>query len=140
MSEPSCDCLIVAFEGAVHCTRQTGVSSGQTLSGVSAGRSPERLIVSFVGADGADGADIPAALEAARVVRLGARRYQVLSASGAWLIETRTLHVHRDARQVFYRAVPPRPVPLGKRLLWRVILGLARRGAGRRLLQALRGR
>ncbi|MHB1869428.1 MAG: hypothetical protein ACYCT1_01050 [Steroidobacteraceae bacterium] len=137
MPEPSSDRLLAAFEGAVRCTRQTGASRGLTLSGVSAGRSPERLIVSFVGAGRAD---IPAALEAARVVRLGARHYQVQSASGEWLIETGALHVHRDVRQVFYRAVPPRRVPLGKRLFWRAVLLLARRRTGLRLLRALRGR
>ena len=137
MAESSSDSLIAAFASSVRCTRETGVARGLTLSGVSAGRSPERLIVSFVGADGAE---IPATLEAARVLKLGARRYQVLSASGAWLIESCALHVHRDARQVFFRAVPPRSVPLGKRLFWRTILWLARCRAGLRLLRALTGR
>lgn len=136
MSEPASDRLAAAFEGPVHCTRHTGATRGLTLSGVSAGHSPERLIVSFIGTDAAD---LPT-LEAARVVQLGARRYQVRSASGVWLIEARALHVHRDVRQVFFGAVPPRPVPLGKRLFWWAILRLARRRAGLRLLRALRGR
>jgi hypothetical protein len=39
---------------------------------------------------------------------------------------------------VFYEAIPPRPVPWRKRLFWRVMLGLARLRIGQRLL--LRGR
>ena len=136
MSEPVSDRLVAAFEGPVRCTRHTGVSRGLTLSGGSAGHSPGRLIVSFVGTDAAA---IPT-LEAARVVQLGDRRYQVRSPSGAWLIEARALHVHRDVRQVFFGAVPPRPVPLGKRLFWQAILRLARRRAGLHLLRVLRGR
>ena len=136
MSEPASDRLVAAFEGPVHCTRHTGASPGLTLSGVSAGHSPGRLILSFVGTEAAD---IPT-LEAARVVQLGARCYQVRSATGTWLVAARALHVHRDVRQVFFGAVPPRPVPLGKRLFWQALLRLARRRAGLRLLRALRGR
>lgn len=128
---------MAVFEGQVSCTRSTGASRSLTLRGVSAGPSRERLIVSFVGVEGDE---IPATLEAVRVVTLGARRYQLQSASGEWRIETRALHVHLDARQVFFRAVPPRPVPLGKRLFWRAVLLLARCRAGLRLLRVLSGR
>jgi len=39
----------------------------------------------------------------------------------------------------FYRALPPRPVPLPKRVFWRAVLALAGSGMGLALLRALRG-
>jgi len=43
-------------------------------------------------------------------------------------------HIHREVAGAFYKALPPRPVPLRKRLFWRVMLGLAATSAGRWLL------
>jgi hypothetical protein len=56
------------------------------------------------------------------------------------MIEATSLHVHRDVGNAFYRAVPPRLVPLRKRLFWRVVLALAGTGAGKRLLLSIRRR
>ena len=33
--------------------------------------------------------------------------------------------LHRDVREPFYRAVPPRPTPWRRRVLWRVMMAFA---------------
>ncbi len=137
MQEPRTERLIAVFDGAVACARETGASPGVTLRGVSAGEPPEGLIVSLVGADGGQ---LPAVLEGARVVAVDESGYRIESPPQQWLLRARTVSVHRDARAEFFRAVPPRPAPLGKRLFWRAVLRLARSRAGLRLLAALRGR
>jgi hypothetical protein len=42
--------------------------------------------------------------------------------------------VHRDVTRAFEGSVPSRRAPLGKRLLWRLVLALAATSFGRRLL------
>jgi hypothetical protein len=46
---------------------------------------------------------------------------------------------HRDVRAEVFAAVPQRRAPPGKRLFWRLVLWLARRPAGLRLLRRIRG-
>jgi hypothetical protein len=46
---------------------------------------------------------------------------------------------HRDVRAEVFAVVPQQRAPLGKRLFWRVVLWLAKTGAGLRLLRRLRG-
>jgi hypothetical protein len=46
--------------------------------------------------------------------------------------------VHRDIAVPFYRAIPPRRVPLVKRIFWRVVLALAATRTGLALLRRLR--
>ncbi|MGC8520911.1 MAG: hypothetical protein ACP5PN_03480 [Steroidobacteraceae bacterium] len=137
MQEPRTERLIAEFVGAVACARETGASPGVTLRGASAGEPPEGLIVSFVAADGAQ---LPTTLEGARVVAVDASGYRIESPPQHWLLRARTVFVHRDVRAAFFRAIPPRPAPPGKRLFWRAVLRLARSRAGLRLLAALRGR
>jgi hypothetical protein len=48
------------------------------------------------------------------------------------------VHLHRDVAPPFYRALPPRPVPPGKRLFWRLVLALAASRAGLSILRSLR--
>lgn len=58
----------------------------------------------------------------------------------AWIVEAGCLHRHRDVGAAFYRAIPPHPVPLAKRLFWRLVLALAAHRPGKRLLLSLRRR
>jgi len=82
--------------------------------------------------------DLPDSLSAA-VIRVGdERRYRITSGARDWLVEATSVHVHRDIGREFYRAIPPRPVPLKKRFFWRVVLALAGTRAGKRLLLSLR--
>jgi hypothetical protein len=68
----------------------------------------------------------------------GAGRYRIASPAGDWLINARAVHLHRDVAPPFYRALPPRPVPPGKRLFWRLVLALAASRAGLSILRSLR--
>jgi len=78
-------------------------------------------------------ADLPEALEDAVVEKLGERQYRLTSGDRSWILNAAS-HLHRDVAGAFYRALPPRPVPLRKRLFWRALLGLASHRAGRWLL------
>ncbi len=78
-------------------------------------------------------ADLPEALEDASVERIGPREYRISSGEQSWALHG-TAHLHRDVASVFYKALPPRPVPWRKRLFWRVMLALAANPVGRWLL------
>jgi hypothetical protein len=77
--------------------------------------------------------DMPEALEDATVERRGPAEYRVTSGDRSWVLLA-PAHVHREVASMFYKALPPRPVPWRKRLFWRVLMGLASRPVGRRLL------
>src|SRR5437773_2680515 len=83
-------------------------------------------------------ADFPEALEGAVIERVGTHQYRIASAPREWLIEATAVHVHRDIAVPFYRAIPPRRVPLAKRIFWRVVLALAASRTGLALLRRLR--
>jgi hypothetical protein len=84
-------------------------------------------------------ADLPQTLSAARVESIGANEYRIASAAGEWRITARCVHLHRDIAAAFYAAIPPRPVPAGKRIFWRLVLALAGSRTGMAVLKALRG-
>lgn len=125
---------LAAFRGPVACRR---TFNALVLSGAAADSAADVLILTF--ADPA-GPALPGSLTGAAILALGERHYRITSGSRDWSIEAASLHVHRDIGSAFYRAIPPRPVPLTKRLFWRVVLALAGTGAGKRLLLSLRGK
>ena len=125
---------LAAFRGPVTCRRAAGVL---TLTGAAADSADDILILTVV-APTLPG--LPDRLTAATVRALSERRYRITCASENWVVEAASIHVHRDIGKVFYRAVPPRPAPLGKRLFWRAMLALAGTGPGKRLLLSLRRR
>lgn len=135
MPETRADRLIAVFRGTVTCVRETGVSPGFTLRGVSAANDQESLIVTFL-ADAPE--DLPRRLAAPSVQAVDTQCYRIESPPRQWLIWARTLHVHRDVRVGFFGAVPPPAVPLRKRLFWTVVFAVARSRAGLRLLRVLR--
>ena len=126
---------IVSFLGSVDCIRQPGAALGLILSGRTADHPGERTTLAFSG--GAP-ADLPDVLEAATVDSLQPGSYRIASAGREWHVTAAASHLHRDIGADFYRALPPRPVPLKKRLFWRAVLALAARPWGLRLLLALR--
>ena len=83
---------------------------------------------------------VPARITDARLQSLGAGGYRIAAAEGQWEVTGARLSLTRAVANEFYRALPPRPVPLGKRLFWRAVLGLAGSGAGLALLRRVRGR
>jgi hypothetical protein len=129
MAEP-----VARFRGRVEC-RRAAAPLGLTLIGVSADSAGEPLALAF---SGAAPAQLPATLEDAVVEPLGAGRYLIRAAAREWPIEARALHRHEDVGARFFAALPPRPVPLAKRLLWRSVLALAASRGGLALLRAMR--
>jgi hypothetical protein len=126
---------LCVFRGTVRCARAAPPLT-LTLSGATAVAAQEPSSIAFSGATVP--ADLPATLNDAEVTRLADGRYRIASAAREWLLTASAAHLTRDVGAEFYRALPPRPVPLGKRLLWRTVLALAGSRIGPALLRALR--
>jgi len=106
-----------------------------------------RLLLDFdadalTGAGGDPGAI--AAVLPSRRLPLRLTRATVALTDDAWVIQAEEgrfdlgavrLFVHEDVSAQAAIAVPPRPVPLGKRLFWRVVFALLATRAGRRWLE-----
>ncbi|MEJ1964447.1 MAG: hypothetical protein WDO56_24045 [Gammaproteobacteria bacterium] len=126
---------VVRFRGWISCRRDGEGPLGLILVGhTSQHRRDEAVQIAF---SCPAPADIPDALEDARVEFLGDNQYRLTSGGKSWALQG-AAHVHREVAGAFYKALPPRPVPLRKRLFWRVMLALAANPLGRKLL--LRGR
>jgi hypothetical protein len=121
-----------AFQGAVAC-RRTG--NALILTGVAADSAEEILILTFLAPKDTV---MPGQLTGATVRTLDSGRYGITCAEGDWSVEATSVHLHRDIGTAFYRAVPPRPMPLKRRFVLRVMLALAATRAGKRLLLSLR--
>jgi hypothetical protein len=129
--------LIAVFHGPVVCRREAGVRAGLTLVGAAADCPAETLILTFLAPAPED---LPGSLSAPSVVELDGQCYRIASPPREWLLWAPAVHVHRNVGATFYRAVPPRPVPPAKRIFWWLVLTLARRRTGQRLLRALRAK
>jgi hypothetical protein len=125
---------LVRFSGTVSCQRGAA-PLGLTLSGRTGAAPGEPTTLAF---SGAAAAQLPVTLTDALVERLEGRRYRISSAQQAWEVEASALHLHIEVARPFYAALPPRRVPLAKRLLWTAVLRLAASRAGLKLLAALR--
>lgn len=125
---------LAAFRGPVTC-RST--AEALTLSGAADDSPDQGLIVTFTAAAPAD---LPDRLSGVSVSALEPQCYRIVCGSRGWTVRAGSVHVHRDIAGAFYRAIPPRAVPLGKRVFLRLVLALAGSRAGKRLLLALRGR
>jgi hypothetical protein len=125
---------LVTFRGAVRCARARG-PLGVTLIGETPERPGEPTALAF---SAAAPAGLPDTLDNAVVERLGADQYRIYSPPREWMIAAAAVHLHREIAAQFYRAIPPRPVPLPKRWLWKVVLALAASRAGLAALRALR--
>jgi hypothetical protein len=120
----------VRFAGWVSCRRDGEGPLGLILVGRTLDRPDEVVHMAFAAAAPAD---LPDAIEEPTVESLGANRYRISSGDRSWTLAG-VAHIHREVATAFYKALPPRPVPLRKRLFWRVMLALAATPAGRRLL------
>jgi hypothetical protein len=127
--------VLARLGGAVSCTRAPDIAT-LSLHGVSADARPEETTITF----SAPGVlDLPATLADVLVERLGAHEYRISAAPRVWQFTARAAHVHREVAAQFYQAIPPRPVPAGKRLFWRTVLMLAANRGAFALLRKLRG-
>src|SRR5215831_98311 len=113
---------IARFRDGVRCTRAPHGPLGLTLSGRAAGASGEPLQLDFAGAAPAD---LPERLEDAAVESGGPGEYRIVSGARSWALAARSVHLHQETGDAFYRAIPPRPAPLARRVLFRVMLALA---------------
>jgi hypothetical protein len=125
---------LLSFSGAVRCRRAAGVL-GLTLTGAGAGSPAERTSLAF---SAAAPEGFPGELIDPSVERLAGNRYRIASGAREWVIEAAAVHVHREVAAPFYEVIPPRPVPLARRMLWRAALALAASRAGVAVLRALR--
>lgn len=124
--------LLAAFRGPVTCSR---TANALTLSGAAADSADDRLILTLISPSIPD---IPDSLTAPILAAVDEHHYRIASESRDLVVEATSLHIHRDIGRSFYRAIPPRPVPLKKRLFLRVVLWLVGSRTGRRVLAALR--
>ena len=121
---------VFSFPGWISCRRDGEGPLGLILVGRTQDRPDEPVQMAF---SCPAPADLPEALEGTTVTRLAPRRYRISSGTRSWTLDA-VAHLHRDVATTFYQALPPRPVPLRKRLFWRVLLTMAAHPAGRRLL------
>ena len=126
--------ILARFSGAVTCAWSSHGPLELTLTGRAADPPGEEMRVAFAGAS----ADLPERLDDVVIERCGPNEYLIASAALAWTIGARSVHVHREVAAAFYRAIPPRPAPLARRMLYGVMLALARSRAGIALIRALR--
>ena len=124
--------ILAAFRGTVTCGR---TARALTLGGCAADSADDRLILTFISSSVPEITD---PLTAVSVRRVGEHRYCISSPSREFELEASSVHLHRDIGRTFYRAIPPRPVPLTKRLFWGLVLRLAGSDTGKRMLAALR--
>ena len=122
--------LQFGFRGAVVCRR---AAHALTLSGFAKDSAEDLLILTFLAHWVPE---LPASLSAATVSALDERCWRIACASGDWVVEATSVHVHRAIGDAFYRAIPPRPAPLAKRLFWRAVMALAGSWAGERVLRS----
>ena len=125
---------IVSFRGPVSCLRGTA-PLGLTLVGETPAHPGERTALAFSVAAPPEG--LPESLDGALIERVAAQQYRIRAASREWLLTAPAIHLHRDVAAQFYRAIPPRRVPLMKRIFWNVVLALAASRAGLALLRTL---
>jgi hypothetical protein len=125
---------MLRFQGRTLCRGNGAGPLGLMLVGHTADSPDETVQVAFACPRPAN---IPEALDNVTVERLSPRHYRVSSGGRSWTLNG-VAHVHRNVGAAFYTALPPRSVPLAKRLFWHLILGLAATAPGRWLL--LRGR
>jgi hypothetical protein len=71
-------------------------------------------------------------------VEVGASGVRIVAPEGESAYRARSVHVHHDLSTVMRAAIPPRPAPLGRRLLFGLLLRLAGHPLTRRLLRAPR--
>jgi hypothetical protein len=125
---------VAVFRGPVACRLSR---NALILTGAAADSADDILILTFMTSSVPS---VPDSLPDVTICALDEHRYRINSGSGYWTVSATAVHAHRDVSGAFYRAIPPRPAPLGKRLFWRAVLALAGTRAGKRLLLSLRRR
>jgi len=126
--------LRYVFAGPVRCQRGAPPFA-LTLSGATQTPAAGRFTLTF---SGSVPSDLPETLSGASVRSCGEGGYRIESGTREWQVTGGSLSATREVAAAFYAALPPRPVPVVKRLFWRLVLALAASRAGLVLLRALR--
>ncbi len=126
---------VAVFTGNVRCRRTPDDPLGLTLTGCTAVHPGAELELAFAGVAPAD---LPERLADARVEAAAPLEYRIAAGAREWRLTARAVHLHYNVGAAFYRAIPGRPAPLTRRLLYRVVLALARSRAGLALLRVAR--
>jgi|GEM_PF-538475 len=111
----------IQFRGWIACRRDGEGPLGLILIGATVDQPGEVAQLAF---SAQPPPDFPDALEDACVEELADRRYRIVSGAREWTIEG-AMHLHREVGKAFCKALPPRAVPLRKRLFWWLALRLA---------------
>jgi len=125
--------VLATFRGPVSCSRAADVP-GLTLTGRTSESPDEDTSVAF---SAMAPAELPDTLQDVVVERVSEAQCRISSAAHAWLVGG-PVHVHGEIAAQFYRAIPARPAPWTKRLMWRLVLALAASRPGIGLLRLLR--
>lgn len=126
--------VLLTLRAPVRC-RRAPPPLGLTLSGATGAAGAQEVTIAF---SAAAPADLPDTLPDVLIESLAPGHYRISSGARAWQLTAPAVHLTRDVAGEFYRALPPRPVPAGKRLFWRAVLALAASRVGLALLRALR--
>jgi hypothetical protein len=78
--------------------------------------------------------DLPPRIDGGAVDLLEGGQCRVSMPGRSWQLDSRQPLVHRDVSGPFYAALPPRRVPVAKRMLYGLMLAVAGSPAGRRWL------
>jgi len=120
------------LQGEVRILRPPGTA----LRTVFTGRDPAGLPTE-VELCGTSCAGLPEVLREVRV-EVVASRVRIVAPDGESDFSAVSVHVHHDLSAMIRAAIPPRPAPLGRRLLFGLLLRLAGHPVTRRVLRALR--
>ncbi len=79
--------------------------------------------------------NLPSHLTGAELLREASETWSLVSGAQRWDLGNVRMFVHRDLSLQALHLIPPRRVPLGKRLFWSALLTVLRTEAGRRWVQ-----
>jgi hypothetical protein len=124
---------IAEFSGTVVC-RASAAARGIVLEGRTRSAPQEPLQLLIIAGDAPA---LPERLESACVDELPEGALRITAGGAEWLIRPHSWHLHEDITARMRAQLPPRRAAWSTRLMWRCLLGVLARPAGRRLAQRL---
>jgi hypothetical protein len=117
---------LIEFDGAVECRHETGAINF-VLRGRERAAGRVEALFAAAAADGL--AALPAKLHEVRLLQrpaaapgMASQLFRIIARERQMDLTARSLQLQRDAAGAFFAAVPPPPVPLGRRLGWTLLL------------------
>jgi hypothetical protein len=112
--------LRLKFTGSVQCRQSAGVPGVTLVGRTEAGDQAYLSLIARVPPE------VPAQIESPEVERVDAEHHRICAGALTFTLEAAQSYLHRDVSGAFYQALRPRPVPLARRVLWRLVLAAAR--------------